>query len=142
MTIHHPEAASSAAVYGGGGLFGIGYTLGVAEAFIDAGICLSSLAAIGTSAGSWAASALALGVKFHDALDLIGHRVPRFPNAKAGRLRDIAAELFGAQTRCPTVSVIACSLPRFRRWSPCSQLPSSTLRWDAGSFPQNVRAWC
>lgn len=106
---------TTAAVYGGGGLFGIGYALGIAEAFIDSGIDLASLPALGTSAGSWAAASLALGVKFHDALDLIGDAVPRLPNPNAGRLRDIAAELFGAQTRCNTVKVVACSLPRLRR---------------------------
>jgi NTE family protein len=30
-------------------------------------------------------------------------------------LRNIAAEIFGADTRCPTVNVVACSLPRFTR---------------------------
>ncbi len=107
--------STSAAVYGGGGLFGIGYTLGITEAFVDAGIDLQSLPSLGTSAGSWAAAALALRIRFIDALDLIGDDVPRFPDPRRGRLRTIARELFGAATLCPTVRVVACALPGLRR---------------------------
>ncbi len=109
------ETIEAAAVYGGGGLFGIGYTLGVAEAFSDSGVDLSSTPALGTSAGSWAAAALALKIRFHYALDLIGDGIPRFPNARVGHLREIAAELFGIETCCPTVSVVATALPTLRR---------------------------
>lgn len=107
--------ASIAAVYGGGGIFGIGYTLGIAEALVDGGVELGDVQAVGTSAGSWAAAGLALGIRFLDALEVIEDDVPRFPDPRVGRLRGVAAELFGADTFCPSVDVIACSLPRLRR---------------------------
>ena len=112
-----PEHAGGrrAAVYGGGGLFGIGYIAGITEALADAGADMAGLPAIGTSAGSWAAAGLVLGVRFPDALQRMSAVVPRTPDPRAGRLQAIAADIFGAETRCPTVRVVACSLPRFTR---------------------------
>src|ERR1700686_4622571 len=48
-------------VYGGGGAFGIGFNLGIAHGLAAAGIAVAAAPALGTSAGSWAASAIALG---------------------------------------------------------------------------------
>ena len=112
-----PEHAGGrrAAVYGGGGLFGIGFIAGITEALVDGGADMASLPTVGTSAGSWAAAGLVLGIKFPDALRQMSDDIPRVPNPRAGRLRDIAADLFGADTRCPTVRVVACALPRFTR---------------------------
>jgi len=106
---------SDAAVYGGGGLFGIAYNLGVAEALVDGGVSVGRWPALGTSAGSWAAVGLALGVRFETAISAIADVIPRFPDPRPGRLQSIAAELFGAQTRCPAVSVAVSALPWFRR---------------------------
>jgi NTE family protein len=107
-----PEAAT---VYGGGGLFGIGYLLGITEAFVDAGVPLGTYPALGTSAGTWAAAALALGVRFPEAMEAVGHRAPRVPDPRGGRLRAIAADLFGADTHCPTVRAVVVRLPRLTR---------------------------
>lgn len=102
-------------VYGGGGLFGIGYALGVAEALTDRGLDLAAAPALGTSAGSWAAAGTALGLGFTDALAQLAHRVPRVPDPRPGRLHAIAAELLGPDTRVPSVSVVVASLPGFHR---------------------------
>lgn len=104
-----------AAVYGGGGLFGIAYNLGVAEALVDAGVPLGSWPALGTSAGSWAGAGLAAGLRFETAIEAIADVIPRFPDPRPGRLHAIAAELFGVATRCPNVSVVVSALPWFRR---------------------------
>jgi NTE family protein len=88
-----------AAVYGGGGLFGIGFIAGITEALVDAGADMASLPTVGTSAGSWAAAGLVLGIKFPDALRQMSDDIPRVPKPRAGRLRNIAAEIFGADTR-------------------------------------------
>ena len=109
------ERALATGVYGGGGLFGIAFSLGITEALVDDGFDLGSMTALGTSAGSWTAAALALGLRFGDGFDEVAHRAPRLPNPRANRLRDIAADLYGADTRCPTVRVVAVSLPRLRR---------------------------
>ncbi len=112
-----PEHAGGrrAAVYGGGGLFGIGYIAGITEALVDGGADMASLPVVGTSAGSWAAAGLVLGIKFPDALRMMSDNIPRTPDPRYGRLHAIAAGIFGVETRCPTVRVIACSLPRFTR---------------------------
>lgn len=100
--------------FGGGGLFGIAYLLGVAEALGDGGIDLSQAPSIGTSAGSWAAGALRLGVRWEQAIEIIGHDVPRLPDPRKGRLKEVAAEIFG-ERRAPGMRAVVCALPRLRR---------------------------
>lgn len=102
------------AAYGGGGLFGIGFALGITEALVDDGADLASVPSVGTSAGSWAACALALGIRFEQAMDQVADRVPRIPDPRPGRLHEVAVEVFGSDSRAPNVLVGACALPRFR----------------------------
>jgi NTE family protein len=104
-----------AAVYGGGCLFGIAYNLGVAEALVDAGIDLGSASALGTSAGSWAAAHLALGMRFEDSFESFHDRVPRHPDPRPGRLVEITRAVFGDRTRCPTVRCSVVALPTLQR---------------------------
>lgn len=104
-----------AAVYGGGGLFGIGFIMGITEALADGGADMQSIPVVGTSAGSWAGAGMVLGLRFTDALKAMSGSIPRLPSPRAGRLRPIAADLFGTETRCPTVRAVACSLPKFTR---------------------------
>jgi NTE family protein len=103
-----------ACAYGGGGLFGIGYLLGVGEALVDGGVDLGAAPAIGTSAGSWAAAAFALGIRWHDVIDDIADDVPRLPDPRSNRLRRVAAEIFG-ERQAPTMRAVVCSLPRLQR---------------------------
>lgn len=110
MSATSPLAVS----FGGGGVFGIAYLLGVGEALVDGGVPLSQVPALGTSAGSWAAGALGLGVRWADAVATIGPDAPRRPDPRAGRLRDLAAEVFG-ERRAPNMRAVVCSLPRLRR---------------------------
>ena len=107
----HPITGSLGGVFGGGGLFGIGFAMGVLEGLKPRGIDLSEVPLLGTSAGSWAAAATALEVPFHVLADM---RVPSFPNPKPGLLAAIAHEIFGDQTD-PLIHVMACSLPRLKR---------------------------
>jgi NTE family protein len=104
-----------ATVFGGGGVFGIAYNLGVGEAFVDAGIDLGSAAALGTSAGAWAAAHLALGLRFQDSYARFVDKVPRRPDLRRGRLAAICRDVFGADTICPTVRVAVVALPSFKR---------------------------
>jgi NTE family protein len=100
--------------YGGGGLFGIAYLLGVGEALVDGGVPLAQVPAIGTSAGSWAAAGLGLGVRWKQAIEVLGDDIPRVPDPRVGRLHEVAARVFG-DGRVPTMRAVVCSLPRFRR---------------------------
>ncbi|WP_148616514.1 patatin-like phospholipase family protein [Nocardioides rubriscoriae] len=103
----HPLAM----VYGGGGVVGIAYTAGVAAGLTSAGIPVADAPALGTSAGSWTASALALGLTWAD-LDKLP--VPSLPTVRTGVLAGIARQAFGEQTH-PLVSISAVRLRSGRR---------------------------
>lgn len=98
-------------VYGGGGVFGIGYCVGVAHGLMAGGIPVDTAPALGTSAGSWAASAVALGLRYDDVVDI---EAPPVPNRERGVLAAIARTLFGEATH-PLVSVSAVHLRNRRR---------------------------
>lgn len=100
-----------AGVFGGGGLFGIGYALGVIEGLRLRGIDLAGRPLLGTSAGSWAAAGTALGTTLDEFLAM---EVPRFPDPRRGVLAEAARTVFGERTS-PHVSVVVSSLPRLRR---------------------------
>jgi NTE family protein len=100
-----------ALVYGGGGAYGIGYNLGVADGLAAAGIPVATAPSLGTSAGSWVAAAVALGVGF-DAFE--GIEGPAVPNRRRGVLADLARVLFG-ERRHHLVSVSAVCVRTRRR---------------------------
>ncbi|MGH9136452.1 MAG: patatin-like phospholipase family protein [Acidimicrobiales bacterium] len=106
-----PHRRGTALALGGGGMFGMGYDLGVAHGLRDGGIDLDRAPSIATSAGVWAASALALDVGFEtfDALE-----APTVPNLQSGVLADIARDLFG-EARSPLVRATVVSLRTGRR---------------------------
>jgi NTE family protein len=103
----HPLAL----VYGGGGAFGIAFGLGVAHGLAQAGIPVAAAPALGTSAGSWVAAAVALGLGY-DAFEHV--EAPRVPTARRGILAELARGLFGEQ-RHHLVSVSAVCLTTRRR---------------------------
>lgn len=111
MTSHHALDADLAGVFGGGGLFGIGYALGIIEGLRARGLDLAGRPLLGTSAGSWAAAGTALGTTLDEFLAM---EVPRFPNPRRGVLAEAARSVFGERTS-PHVSVVVSSLPRLRR---------------------------
>ena len=86
-----PALPVVSAVYGGGGLFGIAYGLGVADALLDLGVPLRTAPSLGTSAGSWVASCLATDVGFDQLCRLPPVRVP---NPAGGLLRRLGRQLF------------------------------------------------
>lgn len=98
-------------VYGGGGVFGIAYGAGVAHGLMAAGIDVAHAPALGTSAGSWVASLLALGLTYDDFEHV---EVPSVPNTHSGVLAEVARELWGEASH-PLVAVSAVSLRSGRR---------------------------
>lgn len=104
---HHPLAM----VYGGGGVFGISYTAGVAAGLAAAGVPVATAPALGTSAGSWTASAMALGISYDDVARLV---VPSLPSRRTGVLADLAREVFGERTH-DLVAISAVCLRTARR---------------------------
>lgn len=98
-------------VYGGGGVFGIAYCAGVAHGLAANGVPVASAPALGTSAGSWAASIVALGMGYED---LDGVEVPSIPNRRPGVIADVARQVFG-EARHPLVAVSALCVSTRRR---------------------------
>lgn len=105
------ESVPWAGVFGGGGLFGIGYALGIIDGLRDRGIDLSRSPMLGTSAGSWAAAATALGITFDELVEL---PVPKFPDPRSEALATVARAAFG-ERRSPLVRAVVTALPRMRR---------------------------
>ncbi len=97
-------------VYGGGGVFGIGYGAGVAHGLAEAGLDVAAAPALGTSAGSWVASIVALRLGYEQVAAL---ESPSVPTRKDG-LAEAARELFDG-ARHPLVSVSAVHLRSGRR---------------------------
>jgi NTE family protein len=102
---------SLAMVYGGGGVVGIAYTFGVAAGLASAGIPVAQAPALGTSAGSWTASALALGLTYEDLAEL---PVPPVPTVRTSVLAETARLAFGESTH-HMVSVSALCVRTRRR---------------------------
>jgi NTE family protein len=107
VSSHHPLAM----VYGGGGVFGVAYTAGVAAGLTEAGIPVADAPALGTSAGAWTAAAFALGLDYEDYGRFDS---PSVPNLRPGVLVNLARKLFG-DARHPLVSASAVHLPTARR---------------------------
>jgi NTE family protein len=119
-------------VYGGGGAFGIGFNLGVAHGLAAAGIPVATAPALGTSAGSWAASAIALGIDF-GAFE--GIDAPKVPNTRRGVLADLARMLWG-EARHPLVAVSAvCVRTRRRHILDGAQYPLADLVAASSAVP-------
>jgi NTE family protein len=98
-------------VYGGGGVFGIAYGAGVAAGLAATGIRVADAPSLGTSAGSWVASAMALGIGFED-LAKIGS--PTVPSPRPGVLATKGRAIFGDATH-PLVAVSAVCVRTRRR---------------------------
>jgi NTE family protein len=98
-------------VYGGGGVFGIAYGAGVAQGLAAQGIPVATAPALGTSAGSWVASAVALGMVYEDFQDL---DAPGVPTQRSGALHEIAVRVFG-DAKHPLVAVSAVAVRTRRR---------------------------
>jgi NTE family protein len=104
---HHPLAM----VYGGGAVFGIAYGAGVAHGLAERGIPVATAPALGTSAGSWVASIVALGLDYDTVASL---ESPSVPNRRPGVLYDIAKEAFGDATH-PLVAASAIAVRSRKR---------------------------
>lgn len=107
LVVAHPLTM----VYGGGGVFGIGYGAGIAHGLADTGIAVAEAPALGTSAGAWVAAAVALGLTYEDLAEV---EVPSVPTRQRGILADAARAVFGEQ-RHPLVTVSAVRLSGRRR---------------------------
>lgn len=128
LAARHPLAM----VYGGGGVFGIGYTAGVAAGLAAAGLPVAAAPALGTSAGAWTASGIALGIPYDD---LAALESPRVPTRRSGILADLARQVFGEATH-PLVAVSAvCVRSRKRHVLDGGRYPLADLVAASSAVP-------
>jgi NTE family protein len=103
-----------AVCFGGGGAFGIGFDMGVADGMIEDGVDVRSVPLLGTSAGSYAAAALAAGISFDQLADEWAAFTASLPRSYWVRTADLTDVLFGTAT-APSVSTVALRLLTLRR---------------------------
>ncbi len=103
-----------ATCFGGGGAFGLGFNLGVAEGLREAGLDVARWPLFGTSAGSHAAAALATGLTFE-------HVAARWEHYIGGQTRrfgvsasELSEPIYGGY-RTDSVEAVAVRLPWPRR---------------------------
>lgn len=102
-----------AACFGGGGAFGIGFDMGVAEGLLDEGVDVRQGPMIGTSAGGYAVAALAGGIAFDQIADLW----TRYTETHHGiwvRTADLTDQIY-ADAAATGVATVVLTLWRFRR---------------------------
>ena len=97
-------------VYGGGGVFGIAYGAGVAHGLSQAGIDVASAPALGTSAGAWAASAVALRMGYEHFAEMKSPSVP----TRQPVLAEAAREIFGTARHHLVAASAVCLRSRRR----------------------------
>lgn len=119
-------------VYGGGGVFGIGYCVGVAHGLAARGIPVANAPSLGTSAGSWAASVLALGLGFDEVSEM---QVPSLPNRTPNALADVARGLFGEATHALVKVSAVCVGTRRRHILDGGQYPLADLVAASSAVP-------
>lgn len=119
-------------VYGGGGTFGIGYCVGVAHGLAAGGIQVTTAPALGTSAGSWAASIVALGIQYDDVSDL---ETPPIPNRTHGVLARIARSVFDEATHACVSASAVCLRTRRRHILDGGRYPLADLVAASSAVP-------
>src|SRR5215213_5893106 len=82
MNAVHSARPPLSVCFGGGGAFGIGFDMGVADGLASGGVEIRRSPMIGTSAGSFTVAALAAGVDFETVAD----RWEKFAASRPGRL--------------------------------------------------------
>jgi predicted acylesterase/phospholipase RssA len=128
VAARHPLAM----VYGGGGVFGIAYTAGVATGLAAEGVPVASAPALGTSAGSWTASALALGLSYDD---IAAVSSPRVPTRRPDALAEVARHLFGEQRHHLVAASAVCLRTRRRHILDGARYPLADLVSASSAVP-------
>lgn len=119
-------------VYGGGGVFGIAYGVGVAHGLMARGMPVHEAPALGTSAGSWVASILALHLGIEH---VAGMDVPSVPNFHSGVLAEIGRDLFGEATSSLVSASAVCLKSRRRHILDGARFPLADIVAASSAVP-------
>lgn len=100
--------------FGGGGGFGLGFNLGVAEGMRQAGVDVRAWPMIGTSAGAHAAAALGSGLTFEQVAPLWERYIEDQTRQLWVDAHQLASPIYGGRT-ADDVGAVAVRLPWLRR---------------------------
>jgi hypothetical protein len=103
-----------AVCFGGGGAFGIGFNMGIADGMLQEGVDVRSGSMIGTSSGSYAAAALATGVSFDRLAEQWTTYTASLRRSLWVRTADLTEVVFGTATGAG-VTTVALRLLTLRR---------------------------
>lgn len=119
-------------VYGGGGTFGIAFGLGIAHGLASAGIPVIGAPSLGTSAGSWVAATLALGIDYPTISAL---EAPSVPNPRSGVLHALAHRVFGDRCHGDVSASAVCVRSRRRHILDGGRYPLADLVAASSAVP-------
>lgn len=119
MTLDSPSPIQPArpplsVCFGGGGAFGFGYNMGVADGLRDGGIDVARWAIVGTSAGAHAAAAIDTGLDFEHVARMWEDIVGRQPRFRRSAGIDLAGPIYG-ERGATEVGAVAVRLLTLRR---------------------------
>ena len=103
-----------AACFGGGGAYGFGFDMGVADGLREHGIDLRRFPILGTSAGAHTAAAIDTGLGFEPVAELWEHYIETSPPRRRARGIDLAGAIYG-ERGATEVGAVAVRLLTLRR---------------------------
>ena len=109
-----PERPPLAVCFGGGGAFGFGFDMGVADGLRDGGIDLRHWPLLGTSAGSHAAAAIDTQLDFDHVATLWELYIDNAPKRRRALAIDLSGPIYGARG-ATEVSAVVVRLLTLRR---------------------------
>ena len=103
-----------AVCFGGGGAFGYGFNMGVADGLAERGIDLGRFPLLGTSAGSHAAATIDTALEFDDVATIWQTYIDGTSRFRFGRGIDLAGPIYGERS-ATDVGAVAARLLTLRR---------------------------
>lgn len=122
-----PERPPLAVCFGGGGAFGFGFAMGVADGLRDGGIDLRQWPILGTSAGSHAAAAIDTQLAFDHVATLWEHYIDNAPKRRRARGIDLSGPIYGARGATEVGAVVVRLLTLHRQVLSSDQYPLADI---------------
>lgn len=125
--------------FGGGGAFGFGFDMGVAEGLRDRGFDLRRPALLGTSAGSHTAAAIDTDLTFDDVATLWERAVDGAPRFRRSSGIDLAGPIYGERGGSDVGAVAVRLLTLRRRVLTSAEYPLADIVAASSSVPLLTR---
>jgi predicted acylesterase/phospholipase RssA len=134
-----PPRAPLAVCFGGGGAFGFGFDMGVADGLRDRGFDLRRPALLGTSAGSHTAAAIDTGLTFDEVATSWARAVDGARRFRRSSGIDLAGPIYGERGTTDVGAVAVRLLTLRRRVLSSAEYPLADIVAASSSVPLLVR---